>query len=38
MRIGIIAGPHIPIPPTRYGGAELVIYYLIKGLKKPATA
>lgn len=32
MRIAIVAGPHVPIPPIKYGGTELVIYYLIKGL------
>lgn len=34
MRIAIIAGPYIPIPPLRYGGTERVIAYLIKGLKE----
>jgi glycosyltransferase involved in cell wall biosynthesis len=34
MRIGIVAGPHFPVPPTKYGGTEQVISYLIKGLKE----
>lgn len=34
MRTGIIAGPHYPIPPPKYGGAELIIHYLIRGLQK----
>lgn len=34
MRIGIVASPHIPVPPPKYGGTELIIYYLIKGLKE----
>lgn len=32
MRIAIIAGPYVPIPPRKYGGTELVIHFLIKGL------
>jgi glycosyltransferase involved in cell wall biosynthesis len=32
MRIAIIGGPHVPVPPTKYGGTEQVIHYLIKGL------
>lgn len=34
MRIGIIAGPHFPVPPPKYGGTEQVVFYLIKGLKE----
>lgn len=34
MRIAIVAGPNIPIPPRQYGGTEQVIYYLIKGLQE----
>ena len=34
MRIAIVAGPYIPVPPSKYGGTERVIYYLIKGLKE----
>lgn len=34
MRIAIVAGPYVPIPPKGYGGTEQVIYYLIKGLKE----
>lgn len=33
LRIGIIAPPWIPIPPTAYGGTELVIDGLCTGLK-----
>jgi glycosyltransferase involved in cell wall biosynthesis len=32
MRVAIVAGPYVPIPPKGYGGAEQVIHYLIKGL------
>ncbi|MEX2006978.1 MAG: glycosyltransferase family 4 protein [Candidatus Saccharimonadales bacterium] len=34
MKIAIVGGPYIPVPPKKYGGTELVIYYLIKGLKE----
>ncbi|HYF96956.1 MAG TPA: glycosyltransferase family 4 protein [Patescibacteria group bacterium] len=34
MRIAIVAGPFVPIPPNKYGGIEQIIYYLIKGLKE----
>lgn len=34
MRIGIVASPHIPVPPPKYGGTELIVYYLIKGLRE----
>lgn len=32
MKIAILASPFLPIPPTRYGGTERVIYFLVKGL------
>ncbi len=32
MRVAIIASPHVPIPPPKYGGTEQVIHHLIKGL------
>ena len=32
MRVAIVAGPHLPVPPPRYGGTERVIYDLIRGL------
>lgn len=32
MRIAIVAGPHYPVPPPRYGGTERVIAYLVRGL------
>jgi glycosyltransferase involved in cell wall biosynthesis len=32
MRIAIVAGPHVPVPPKQYGGTEQVIYHLIRGL------
>jgi len=32
MRIAIVAGPHYPVPPARYGGTERVIGYLVRGL------
>lgn len=32
MRVAIVAGPYISVPPRQYGGTEQVIHYLIKGL------
>ncbi len=32
MRIAIVAGPYLPVPPFKYGGSEQVIHYLVKGL------
>ena len=32
MRVAVIAGPYVPIPPIQYGGTEQVIYHLIRGL------
>ncbi|MFH1753278.1 MAG: glycosyltransferase family 4 protein [Candidatus Omnitrophota bacterium] len=32
MKIAIIAPPWIPVPPTQYGGIEIVIYNLVEGL------
>jgi glycosyltransferase involved in cell wall biosynthesis len=34
MRVAIVASPHVPIPPSKYGGTERVIFSLIKGLKE----
>ncbi|HSX18042.1 MAG TPA: glycosyltransferase family 4 protein [Candidatus Saccharimonadales bacterium] len=34
MRVAIIAGPYLPIPPLMYGGTERVIANLVKGLKE----
>lgn len=34
MRIAIVAGPYVAIPPKQYGGIEQVIHFLIKGLKE----
>ena len=34
MRIGLIAPPFIPVPPTNYGGTELFIAHLAVGLKR----
>ncbi|GAC1391078.1 MAG: glycosyltransferase family 4 protein [Candidatus Saccharimonadales bacterium] len=34
MRVALVAGPHVPIPPHKYGGTEQVIYYLLKGLQE----
>lgn len=34
MRVAIVASPYIPVPPTKYGGTERVVAYLIKGLKE----
>src|SRR5882757_8821537 len=32
MRVAIVAGPHVPVPPRRYGGTERVVFDLIRGL------
>jgi len=32
MKIAIVANPYYPVPPTKYGGTEWVVHYLIKGL------
>jgi hypothetical protein len=32
MRIGLIAPPWVPVPPTGYGGIEAVIDRLARGL------
>jgi len=32
MRIGLIAPPWVPVPPPAYGGTELVIDNLARGL------
>lgn len=34
MRIAMVAPLAYPIPPDRYGGIELVVYYLVDGLIK----
>lgn len=34
MRVGIVAGPYVPVPPSKYGGTEQVIHHLIKGLQE----
>lgn len=34
MRVAIVTGPFVAIPPNSYGGIEQVVYYLIKGLKE----
>jgi glycosyltransferase involved in cell wall biosynthesis len=34
MRVAIVAGPFVPIPPNKYGGIEQVIHYEIKGLQE----
>lgn len=34
VRVAIVAGPHIAVPPPQYGGSEQVIFHLIKGLKE----
>jgi len=34
MRVALVAGPYIPVPPTKYGGTERVIYHLIRGLQE----
>lgn len=32
MRIAVVAGPHLPVPPQKYGGTEIIIHNLIRGL------
>lgn len=32
MRVGLVAPPWVPVPPTRYGGTEAVIDRLARGL------
>lgn len=34
MKIAIVSEPYVPVPPIKYGGTELVIFNLIKGLKE----
>lgn len=34
MRIAIVAGPFVPVPPPKYGGTERVIAHLIDGLQE----
>lgn len=34
MKIAIVADPYVPVPPTKYGGTERVIFNLIKGLQE----
>lgn len=34
MKIGIISPLSYPVPPKKYGGIELVVYYLVEGLIK----
>lgn len=34
MKIAIVAGPLVPVPPLKYGGTERVIGHLIDGLKE----
>jgi glycosyltransferase involved in cell wall biosynthesis len=34
MRIGLIASPFIPVPPTRYGGTELFVATLAEALRR----
>ena len=33
MKIAIVAGPNVPVPPPKYGGTERVIGHLIDGLR-----
>lgn len=33
MRIGLVAPPWVPVPPTRYGGTEAVVDTLARGLQ-----
>ena len=34
MRIGLIAPPWVPVPPPAYGGTEVVIDNLARGLQE----
>lgn len=33
MRVLVIADPHVPVPPTHYGGTERIVHLLCDGLK-----
>jgi glycosyltransferase involved in cell wall biosynthesis len=33
MRVGMISTPFIPVPPTGYGGTELIVHELCEGLR-----
>jgi glycosyltransferase involved in cell wall biosynthesis len=37
MRVALIAPPFIPVPPVEYGGTELFLAHLAKGLKALGT-
>lgn len=34
LRIAVLADPHLPVPPTLYGGIERVIYLLVEELRR----
>ena len=34
MKIAVVAGPQVPVPPLKYGGTERVIGHLIDGLRE----
>src|SRR4249919_1503155 len=34
LRVGLIAPPWVPVPPPRYGGTEVVIDQLARGLRR----
>ena len=34
LKIGQIAPPYLPVPPKKYGGAEMIIYFLCEELTK----
>jgi glycosyltransferase involved in cell wall biosynthesis len=34
VKVAIVSGPYVPVPPIKYGGTERVIFHLIKGLKE----
>lgn len=34
MRIAIVSGPYVPVPPIKFGGTEAIVHNLIKGLRE----
>ena len=34
MKVGLIASPWVPVPPPRYGGSEVVVDVLARGLQR----
>jgi glycosyltransferase involved in cell wall biosynthesis len=34
LRIALVSTPYVPVPPPGYGGTELVIHHLVRGLRE----